>query len=891
MDNSNKQAIVNAIWENPARVFGCEFKQSGKYWENLRGGEYDERGKIRLAQTSTGSNVMVFYNGGSRQEKTDVFTYLQDYVLHTAGFKETLIQAAGVYGITLEFSKEEREQLNRAALSREVAASLIQALQENPQGSTARYITEVRGLQLDGVHFGELTPESLNRATEHLRLRGLSYSREDLQALGLTEQNARNGYTCVLPYYRNGQIRGFVLRNTRPDANPRYLYSVGLGRGGYCDNLKQGEPVVMVEGQMDAIRLIQAGVPNVVAMGGAKISEDIAALLKSRNVSEVTYIPDREYNEQGIQKTNLIQEALAAFQSAKVDGERVINSLYIAELPEPEGVSLDGYKVDADTYGKEHGNDALADVPVFEARAWYDWELSRLLDWAREQDTTTGGVNINKFETRFRDIYNRCASPMEQQRLRNYITAKDVKTLFEAFGITPRSLDDTDEWNRNREYNNTVKDAARELSKAVEEQATPETIRGIVSRLSEAQTTNTRAEWDRQLNETFEDELQAIKEQPETLKTKWVLGNIAKGGQTPPHFVKYANIEFYPADIAVFCAPTSHGKTMILFQSALDAVQRTDKTYIYVSCEENKRQLIERALNVYLDIQATPDGKAENGGYCFIEQTRKKSIKAAIRGDVPNEYEAFMGHSAHFDNLSKQIQDGIRKYAAQIRPRLKFIHTDASAESICSNILRVVEEYREKGVEVGGVFVDYMQLLTTDSKQFSRHDELKDICKALKDCAARTELPVIIAAQLNRAVMDTQNGGIDGVTVANIGEGADIERIAHDIYLLWQVDKTNEQTYTSTGYPTKWDDKKQEYVPDKSKTKETYFDAGKMGLRARRIFARVEDLKAGTTYALKRGFMYIEQLKARDGKTGGWALLPYDGERGQIGETDKEAMI
>ena len=82
MDNSNKQAIVNAIWENPANVFNCQFKQSGKYWENLRGGDYDERGKIRLAQTATGSNIMVFYNGGSRQEKTDVFTYIQDY----AGF-------------------------------------------------------------------------------------------------------------------------------------------------------------------------------------------------------------------------------------------------------------------------------------------------------------------------------------------------------------------------------------------------------------------------------------------------------------------------------------------------------------------------------------------------------------------------------------------------------------------------------------------------------------------------------------------------------------------------------------------------------------------------------------------------------------------------------------
>ena len=40
MANENKKRIVNAIWENPAPAFGCDFKQSGQYWENKRGGEY-----------------------------------------------------------------------------------------------------------------------------------------------------------------------------------------------------------------------------------------------------------------------------------------------------------------------------------------------------------------------------------------------------------------------------------------------------------------------------------------------------------------------------------------------------------------------------------------------------------------------------------------------------------------------------------------------------------------------------------------------------------------------------------------------------------------------------------------------------------------------------------
>jgi len=869
MDNSNKQAIVNAIWENPANVFNCQFKQSGKYLENLRGGDYDERGKIRLAQTATGSNIMVFYNGGSRQEKTDVFTYIQDYVLHTAGFKETLIEVAKLYNITLEFSQEEREALNRAALSREVGASLIEALRMNPQGETARYITEVRGLTVDGVHFGELTPDSLNRAKQALKLRNLSYTEDDLKALGLTEYNANNGYTCVIPYYRNGIIQGFVLRNTRPNLpkeTPRYLYSSGLGRGGYCDTLKQGEPAVIVEGQMDAIRLIQAGIINVIAMGGAKISNDIGNLLKSRNIDDVTYIPDLEYNEQGEKKTDIIKEAIKGFQSVQADGEQVIRTLYVTEIPTPEGVNLNGLKIDADTYGKEHGAAALEELLLLEGLPWYQWEFNALLQWGYKEDN----VKFSVMEGKIREIYTRCNNPFERERIRQYVTRKEVKHIFEAFGITPRSLDDVDEWNRNRAYNNAIKENAAALSKAVEEQATPETIRGIVSRLNDAQANNTREEWEKQLNQSFEDELDAIRQQPDTLKTKWDIGNISKTGD----YIPYGKIEFFPADIAVFCAPTSHGKTMILFNAALDAVRTTDKTYLYVSCEENNRQLLERALNVYLDIPTTKDGK-DAGQYCFKEQTRRKSIKAVIRGTVPPEYAEFMGGSEHWNALNRSIKQGLNRYAEQVRPRLKLIHTDATTESICNNVLRVVREYQEQGVQVGGVFVDYMQLLTTEGKQFSRHDELKDICKALHDCAAELELPVIIAAQFNREALKSP---IDEITVANIGEGADIERIAHDIFLLWQIDKTPLYPY----YPTKTGKEAKEggLTPAREK----------MGERARRIFENTAPMGQTALYEPKRGYMYIEHIKARDNKTGGWALLPFDGERNYIGETDKAKM-
>ena len=866
MANENKLAVVAAIWDNPERAFNCQFRQRGRYWENVKNDEYDESGKIRLAQTKDGGNVMVFYNGGSRQEKTDVFTYLDTYVFHAGGFKETLQRLADIYGVDLKYSTEEKQALARAALAREVAASFVEALRLHPDGATARYLRDVRGLNPDGKHFGELTKESIAAAKESLKARGKRYDNDDFKALGLTEYNAERGFNCVIPYYVNGSVRGFVLRNTDANAQDRYRYSEKLGRGGYCDTLIQGEPAVMVEGQFDAVRLIQAGIKNVIAMGGKQIGEDIAHLLRSHGIREVTYIPDWDVDKAtGERDTKPVLEAIKAFKGAQVDGEKVLDALYIADLP----VSGTTHKVDADSFGKEHGNDKLADVVELDAVASWAWELSNLITWANKQDAARGTVSIAAFRKRFLDIYNDC-NPFERQNIRDEIADDNNadKKIYELFGVTPQALKDVDEWRRNDEYRNRIKDGADALNKAVQDGASPERIAAIVRELNDAQATNTRDEWNAQLSQTFADELKAIEEQPDTLKTKWEIGTIDKQGT----FRKHDNIEFYPADIEVFCAPTSHGKTMILFQSAMDLIKTTNKTYLYVSCEENKRQLLERALNVYIDIPTTDNGKTSTGEYCFKAQTRKKTIKAAVRGDVPPyEYsdDAFMGDSKHYNALKAQIQAYIRRYETDVFPRLKLIHTEGSIESICANIIRSVEEYRAKGVDVGGVFVDYMQLLTTENRNYSRHDELKDICKALHNCATLTELPIVVAAQLNREVL---RNGIDAITVANIGEGADIERIAHDIYLVWQVDKTQESLYKRMN----------------TQTQQTELDFNKMNYRSNRLYTKQQ--LTPNDRELKTGYIYIERMKARDGKTEGWGLLPYDGERGFIDETDKTKM-
>ena len=869
-----------AIWDNPDRLFNHPFRKTERARESMRGDGW-QQGQIRLLKKHSG-RVTVVGNRGSEinGQFIDAITYAERYIFNTSGEWETLQKIADLYGLSLRFSEEQRRKINRSEIARTVCPSLIESLRTNPTGQAGTYLTQTRGLAID-AHFGELTPESLKRAKDHLRNRGISYTEDDFKALQLTDYNARNGYNLVIPYYNNGNVIGFILRNTANTPNaPKYLYSQEMGRVGYCDRLKIGKPTFVVEGQMDAIRLIQSyaddpDAPNVLAMGGAKISDDIGGLLQRHNIDVVTYVPDVEYTEQGERKTQLAQDAIQAFQTVKVEGEPVITTLFVSELETPKGVNLNGYKIDADTYGKDNGNEMLVTSVEGNATDWYLWELRLLEAWEQTADSWDGWNLENKFRDRFRNIYRR-AGVWERQPIRDYIKGK---ALYVKYALTPQVLDDVDAEKKNRDYYDEVKTLHAELTKAIENGANPTVIANITARLSDLQATNTRDDWGEQFNRAFADGMAEIAEQPEAIKTKWELGVIRKNNVERP-FRKTENIEFTPADVTIFCASTSHGKTMILFQSALDLVRNTDKTYLYVSGEETQRQLLERALNVYIDTPTTEDGRTANGGYCIISKTRRKTILSVLQGKpAPEAYGGVYGsmfEPEHYTAVKGEIQRKIQEYGQRIHPRLKLIHTDASIESIAANIKWSVEELRNSGVDVGGVFIDYMQILNAESGGYSRHDELKTICKVLHSCAGEIDAPIIAAAQMNR---DAIKDGIDEISNAKIGEGSDIEKIGCNIYFVYQTDKTPLYLYV---------DKKKGNAGAED---DEIINPANVGKRAERIFIRETNKTTGAPLLrLKTGYLYVEQLKARYGETGGWALLPYDGESGQIRENDKAKM-
>jgi DNA primase len=111
--------------------------------------------------------------------------------------------------------------------------------------------------------------------------------------VGFSEKKNR----IVLPV-RDERFRliAMIGRAISDDQDPRYLYSRGFKRAKVVYNLcnaKKYDSVIVTEGSLDAIKIHQAGFPNVVATLGSKVSEEQFSLLR-KYFDEIIAFPDKD---------------------------------------------------------------------------------------------------------------------------------------------------------------------------------------------------------------------------------------------------------------------------------------------------------------------------------------------------------------------------------------------------------------------------------------------------------------------------------------------------------------------------------------------------------------------------------------------------------------------
>jgi replicative DNA helicase len=201
--------------------------------------------------------------------------------------------------------------------------------------------------------------------------------------------------------------------------------------------------------------------------------------------------------------------------------------------------------------------------------------------------------------------------------------------------------------------------------------------------------------------------------------------------------------------ISIFTAPTSHGKTTFLINLALNVAQDyPDKEAYLFSYEEDSDSILINALNTYLD---TP-----------LSGNNRTTLKNNFTGG---------------NNKTIEGKDKFFKELIDTR-RLNIHYSNYSSETLIEAI-----RYLYKHAKPGAIFIDYIQLLNLPEgkyKTYSRQEEIKQICIALKDIAVETGLPIILGAQFNREVVNQLR-----LHATKIGEAGDIERIANLIVGFW----------------------------------------------------------------------------------------------------------
>lgn len=128
------------------------------------------------------------------------------------------------------------------------------------------------------------------------------FSRKILNSSG-AKINYNAWYPVVFPIYDNNVFKGWLCRTTNKEveAKRKYLYNRGFRRRTcLCGRYNNRSPLVIVEGYMDMLMLRQAGLKNVIATLGWKMSSEQRNMLKDANITNIVSALDNdEKGEEG----------------------------------------------------------------------------------------------------------------------------------------------------------------------------------------------------------------------------------------------------------------------------------------------------------------------------------------------------------------------------------------------------------------------------------------------------------------------------------------------------------------------------------------------------------------------------------------------------------------
>lgn len=602
-----------------------------------------------------------------------------------------------------------------------------------------------------------------------------------------------DNFRLAFPYRdRSGNITGFLKRASAPKGvtikkktktfeNVRYDSSIGLSKKDLFNlwRYNNNEEILLVEGYPDALYFHTLGIDTVAVGQGALSSTHIKGL-KAKGIKRVIISFDNDGKNKGEKHTLTAIELLLK------------NDIFPFVLP-PQ--SLDKYK-DLDELLKGEGETVLKEIIKNKPLPHYLFTLNNIYQKISKkgelgskdiiyflEEVVLAGVALKPME---RDLYSS-----------SFLKLKGIKSL----GISKESLEATLQELRYKKDREEQSKGLADLLKTTEqlqkEGKTIDALELLGKQSKQLITQDKKNEFEKLLVPVKEEGVkERLSNKPESLDVSLSVGKTA--------------IELPSGAISILAAPTSHGKTTLLINLILNvAIENPNKEFHLFSYEEDKDSIIANVLNTCINKE--------------LSANNRKTIKTYFA----------TGSNGYFSKGMAQVfEEGKEDFFRVLikTGRIKIHYVDYSSDMLGGAI-----SFLKDKTNIGGVFIDYMQLLRKEEGRYnSRQEELKRICLDLKDLAVDTGLPIALGAQFNRTVINHL-----AIHSTAIGEAGDIERIANFILGFWN----------------------NEFVPIGT--------AGELN----QITASGYD---------REGTIYAKILKNRGGKVGDAGLLGFNGNTGKI---------
>ncbi len=672
------------------------------------------------------------------------------------------------FGEDTGFSELEREQKKRQAFE-EVQLLFSRFLWEQ-KGNTSREYLSRRGYTDEDIHTmnaGSALPFS--HVQQHLR--GLGYSDELIRELGLQtalpdkiEANLWHKigetYTVSFPLRDSvGQIQGFIIRakevlydNDGKERFPKYLFTKNFSKAvpiGFHNGLV-GKECIIVEGIIDALFLQARGILNVVAIGGKILSDEQVQTLERYRVQALTFCLDSDAAGQegtafSIQK---IRKKLFQQSSSKPLSNHILSNLYVCKTSAMKGLK------DPDEFVREHGEEAfvrlLHEDIISAEQSMAEWVVQKVLKDAPN-------IQANEIHTspRLRNAVSLDAWQYQRTLISPLQQADFAESLHAITGLEREAISllgeqasrFAKEERERREFSLAIQAVHNALQRGEDVSALQRQLHDHLQKKNDQNRSEHAPS-----TYTMETFLQEICEMPKGLQTGYSELD--------------ENVSLSQNGITIIAARPSHGKTSFKMNLLLNVIEQyPDRTFYFFSYEEPVKIIILKLLNILAGIRFQGQQLADLAQY-FRQQ-----------------YRPYQPNLNGFGN-GKALIDGIEAAKKKLDEYLSTGRLVLSGERYSPQEIRRVLDARESKNQLGGVFVDYVQKIKSETKFSTRQLELQDISSQLHRIAVELHAPMIVGAQFNREVRSESDIRDDCLR-----EAGDLEQDANLVLALWNPAK------------------------------------------------------------------------------------------------------